>query len=104
MAAATVAVAHRRGLEVPGDLSVCGFDDTTLAVTIWPELTTIRQPIVELSGAAAELLVQKIRAQRLGKKLQPGHVLLDFALVRRESAGPPRPTGNSGDTAPARDA
>lgn len=90
MAAATVAVAHRRGLDVPGDLTVCGFDDTTLAVTIWPELTTIRQPIVELSGAAAELLVQKIRAQRAGQRQESRHVLLDFTLIRRQSDAAPR--------------
>lgn len=90
MAAATVAVAHRRGMDVPGDLTVCGFDDTTLAVTIWPELTTIRQPIVELSGAAADLLVQKIRAQRSGQKQAARHVLLDFTLIRRQSDAAPR--------------
>lgn len=90
MAAATVAFAHRRGLDVPGDLTVCGFDDTTLAVTIWPELTTIRQPIVELSGAAVELLVQKIRAQREGNRQESRHVLLDFKLIRRQSDAPPR--------------
>lgn len=90
MAAATVAVAHRRGLDVPGDLTVCGFDDTTLAVTIWPELTTIRQPIFELSGVAADLLVQKIRAQRSGNQQESRHVLLDFKLIRRQSDAAPR--------------
>ncbi len=44
MAAATVAVAHRRHLDVPNDITVCGFDDTDMASSIWPELTTIRQP------------------------------------------------------------
>ena len=90
MAAATVAVAHRRGLDVPGDLTVVGFDDTNLAVTIWPELTTIRQPIVELAGAAVELLVRKIRAQRDGNAQRAQHVLLDFKLIRRQSDAPPR--------------
>jgi LacI family transcriptional regulator len=90
MAAATVSVAHRRGLDVPGDLTVCGFDDTPLAVEIWPELTTIHQPITELSGVAAELLVQKIRAQRSGKIQQAKHVVLDFRLIRRQSDAAPR--------------
>ncbi len=45
MAAAVVSVAHRRGLDVPRDLSVVGFDDSSSATTVWPELTTIRQPI-----------------------------------------------------------
>jgi LacI family transcriptional regulator len=90
MAAATVSVAHRRGMDVPGDLTVCGFDDTPLAVEIWPELTTIHQPITSLSGAAAELLVQKIRAQRTGKRQKAKHLVLEFKLIRRQSDAAPR--------------
>ncbi|MEJ2415852.1 MAG: substrate-binding domain-containing protein [Exilibacterium sp.] len=66
MAAATVAVTHRYGLDVPGDLSVCGFDDTALAATIWPDFTTIHQPIIEMYLAAVDLLIKKIRAPRAG--------------------------------------
>jgi LacI family transcriptional regulator len=90
MAAATVAVAHRRGLDVPRDLSVCGFDDTAIAVTIWPELTTIRQPIVELSRAATDMLVKTIRARKAGKQENARHLLLDFTLIRRQSDASPR--------------
>jgi LacI family transcriptional regulator len=85
MAAAAVAVAHRRHLEVPGDLTVCGFDDTTLATAIWPELTTIHQPIAEMSRAAVELLSSAIRRPPDG----PVHRLLDFTLVRRQSDDAP---------------
>ena len=49
MAAATVATAHRYSIGVPKGLTVCGFDDTFLATTIWPELTTVRQPIADMS-------------------------------------------------------
>jgi LacI family transcriptional regulator len=90
MAAATVAVAHRHALAVPGDLSVCGFDDTALATTIWPELTTVRQPIGEMSRSALELLVREVKAHRLGAPLPKGHRSLDFTLVRRQSDAPPR--------------
>ncbi|MGA8205213.1 MAG: LacI family DNA-binding transcriptional regulator [Woeseiaceae bacterium] len=90
MAAATVAVAHRHHLDVPGDLTVCGFDDTPLATTIWPELTTIHQPIAKLSRAAADLLIRKIRARRAGKVQQSKHLVLDYTLVRRHSDAPPR--------------
>ena len=57
MAAGILAVAHDRGIEVPGALSVAGFDDTTLARTVWPPLTTIHQPMAELARTAAEILI-----------------------------------------------
>jgi LacI family transcriptional regulator len=90
MAAATLAVAHRHGLDVPADLSVCGFDDTPLATAVWPQLTTIHIPIAELSRAAADLLVLAIRAKRVGQRLSPQHVVLDYKLIRRQSDAPPR--------------
>ena len=89
MAAATVAVAHRRGLDVPGDLTVCGFDDSALATTIWPELTTIHQPIADMSRAAVEMLVLAIRRSK-GNELAERHRLLDFTLIRRQSDAAPR--------------
>ena len=90
MAAAAVAVAHRHNLDVPADLTVCGFDDTALATTIWPELTTIRQPVAEMSRAAVRLVIDEIRRQRAGDPEQHPHTLLDFALIRRQSDAAPR--------------
>jgi LacI family transcriptional regulator len=89
MAAAAVAVAHRHHLDVPKDLTVCGFDDTELSRSIWPELTTVRQPIAEMSRRAMLLLLAKINAQREGREADIKNVSLDFTLVRRESDGPP---------------
>jgi len=89
MAAAAVAVAHRRGLDVPGDVTVVGFDDTAMATTIWPELTTIRQPIAAMSSCAVELLVGEVRRRRVGTP-EPTRRTLDYTLVRRQSDGPPR--------------
>jgi LacI family transcriptional regulator len=88
MAAAAVAVAHRLGLDVPGDLTVCGFDDTILSTVTWPELTTIHQPIADMARAGVEMLVSAIRARSPAAK--PEHRLLDFTLVRRQSDAPPR--------------
>lgn len=84
MAAATVAVAHRRGLDVPSDLTVCGFDDTTLATAIWPELTTIHQPIADMSRTAVAMLAATLR-QKGTDVDAPTHQLLDFTLIRRQS-------------------
>ncbi|MET0376083.1 MAG: LacI family DNA-binding transcriptional regulator [Rhizorhabdus sp.] len=89
MAAATVAVAQRLGIEVPLDLSVCGFDDTLLATAIWPQLTTIRQPLRKMTMEAVEMLLE---AKRSGKGLPMAdrHRLLGYELVRRQSDAPPR--------------
>jgi LacI family transcriptional regulator len=90
MAAATVAVAHSHGLDVPSDLTVVGYDDTALATTIWPELTTVRQPIGAMSRAAIDLLVRRIRSEREGKAGPDRNLLLDHTLVRRQSDAAPR--------------
>ena len=87
MAAATMAVAHRRGLEVPRDLAVAGFDDTPVATTVWPELTTVRQPIAEMAREAVRLLIEQVRGRRAGKPPKVQHKLLKFSLVKRESSG-----------------
>jgi LacI family transcriptional regulator len=90
MAAAAVAVAHRLGLDVPGDLTVTGFDDTALATTIWPELTTVRQPIAGMAREAVQSLVRRVRALREGETDTPELVKMDFELVRRQSDAAPR--------------
>ena len=88
MAAATIATAHRLHLDVPKDLTVAGFDDTVLATTIWPPLTTIRQPIALMAKRAVELLVKEVRLRASGSTLAPTVELLKFSLVKRESSGP----------------
>jgi LacI family transcriptional regulator len=90
MAAATVAVAHRMGIDVPSDLTVVGFDDTAIATTIWPELTTIRQPIAEMARMALEMMVRRIRAKRSGETEPIDHHVMDFTLMRRQSDAAPR--------------
>ncbi|MDG5487952.1 LacI family DNA-binding transcriptional regulator [Sphingomonas sp. BGYR3] len=88
MAAAAMAVAHRMGLDVPADLSVCGFDDTPLASTIWPALTTIRQPNEALTQRAFDMIMQRVGG---GVADEGERVELDHLLVRRQSDGPPAP-------------
>jgi len=90
MAAATVAIAHRLHLDVPGDLTVAGFDDATLATTIWPELTTVRQPIRDMAATSVDILVRQIRARRAKEIIKPEQLVMDFALIRRQSDAAPR--------------
>ena len=85
MAAAVVAAAHRRRLDVPDDLSVCGFDDTALATTISPELTTVHQPVAEMAQAAVEILAAGARARRQGREAAPEVRLFRHEIVRRQS-------------------
>ncbi len=89
MAAAAIAVSHKVGLEVPRNLTVVGFDDTPLATTIWPALTTVRQPVAAMARKAVELLLEEIRLRRQGNSLGPVQHYMKFALVKRESSAPP---------------
>ena len=85
MAMATLTAAHERRLEIPRDLSVAGFDDTSFAGFAWPPLTTVRQPVVEVAQLATELLLDRLqgRTQDL-----PDH-RLRATMVCRASTGPP---------------
>jgi len=87
MAAGVLSAAARRGLKVPDDLSVTGFDDAEIARVVSPALTTIRQPLEQIGAAAADML---LAAQPSGK-LDPIRRRLDIELVVRESTAPPRP-------------
>ena len=87
MAAAVISVAHRRGLDVPGDLSVVGFDDTSAATTVWPELTTIRQPIAAMADSAIDILLRAIRNKE-DAKVMVDHVVA-HVLVKRGSVAAP---------------
>ena len=80
MAAGVLAVAHDRNIELPTQLSVAGFDDTTLARTVWPPLTTIHQPMAELAQTAAEILIE-------GGDIT--HRRLPHQLIERASVAPP---------------
>ena len=82
MAAGVLVVAHRRGISVPGALSVAGFDDTALAGYVWPPLTTIRQPTRALGFAAADLLLAPPDAPIERREIA-------FELIVRESSAAP---------------
>jgi LacI family transcriptional regulator len=89
MAAAIVSVAHRRHLDVPADLTVTGFDDSTAAVTLWPPLTTIRQPVQDLAAEALQLLIAEMRSDPLHAKPSQRTRILEHVLVERESTARP---------------
>ena len=84
MAAGVHLEANRRGLEIPRDLSLAGFDDIPLASRIWPPLTTVRQPIDEMSSSATQLLIQQLK----GAEDLTDPAPFDCEIVIRQSTGP----------------
>jgi LacI family transcriptional regulator len=93
-------VAHGMGLQVPAELSVCGFDDTPVATTVWPELTTIHQPIADMARAAVSLVIDEIRQRRAGEAAPATHRLMEFTLVERASSGRYAPLAAKGQPRP----
>ena len=76
---------------MPRDLSVVGFDDTPTATTVWPELTTIRQPIAAMADAAINLLLRKIRRPKDGDATEPvDHLVAARAGRSAIRSRPPR--------------
>jgi LacI family transcriptional regulator len=95
MAAAAISVAHRMGLAVPDDVSIVGFDDTALATSVWPELTTVKQPIAAMAEAAIELIIADLRSHTAGTPRKFTERVLTHAMIIRESSGPPPGTKNA---------
>lgn len=87
MAAGVIAVAHGMNLQIPGDLSVAGFDDAQIAATIWPELSTIRQPISDMASRAVAILSDQVREARTGITPDVRHEREMLTLVERASTG-----------------
>lgn len=85
MAAGVLSVAARRGLRVPHDVSVCGFDDMPISRQVWPQLTTIRQPCRQMGQIAAQQLIEAIEKPGGGRMVVLPHEL----CVRGSSAPPP---------------
>ncbi|MDQ1620362.1 MAG: hypothetical protein QOE19_2931 [Actinomycetota bacterium] len=90
MAEGVVHAAEQLGLRVPEDLSVVGFDDSSLARRMRPALTTVRQPIEQKGRAAAAALTASIeRSRSTIAKSRARHLLLPTELVVRDSTAPP---------------
>jgi LacI family transcriptional regulator len=73
--------AARAGVKVPDQLSIAGFDDAPSASVIWPQLTTVRQPLAAMTAKAVDLL-----ADDAAYKVS-GVITLDFEIIERGSTG-----------------
>jgi LacI family transcriptional regulator len=91
MAAAVVSMARKFGIDLPGQLSVAGFDDAPVATMIWPELTTVRQPVAAMARIAADLII-RLEPRRNGwPERIPRHLLDHELIVRNSTARAPSP-------------
>lgn len=86
MAVGAVMAVAKAGLDVPGDISVAGFDGSRMADIIWPTLTTVRQPIRALSERATEILLKELRTPDIDRTCEE----LGVELLDRDSTRAPK--------------
>jgi LacI family transcriptional regulator len=84
MAFGAIDAIHSKGLKVPGDISVMGFDDIPTAAGVFPTLSTMRQPLPEMAARAVGEVVQMIEGAPPASK----KIAFPMALVVRNSTGP----------------
>lgn len=85
MAVGALGAALERGLRVPDDLSIVGYDDLIFSRIVHPPLTTVRQPLADMGRLASERLIARIKRESDAD----GSVIVPHTLVKRGSAGPP---------------
>ena len=81
MAVGVIEAANAAGINVPGDISLAGFDDNAVARTVRPRLTSVRQPLEEMGEVACQILVDRIRHSARGNQ----HKQVPFEIVERDS-------------------
>lgn len=85
MAIGAIMACRKRGIRVPEQMSIVGFDDIPFAALTTPPLTTVAQPTYELGYKAAELLLRRFQQPNL----PPQQVTLQCKLVIRQTTAPP---------------
>ncbi len=82
MAAAVLQIAYEYGIAIPGELTVVGFDDSSIASMVAPQITTIRQPIKDMTREAADMLLHQIETGETSLSRE-----LPYKLILRQSSG-----------------
>lgn len=85
MAFGIMSVAQQLGIRIPQDLSIAGFDDTPGCELIWPHLTTIKQPVMDMAYAAADILLERNTGDEDGPPFASIVRELPFTLIERDS-------------------
>jgi LacI family transcriptional regulator len=86
MALSVLQNANRRGIKVPGELAVVGFDNMAESAYFWPALTTVHHNQHELGGRAVQEVVCQIEAGQRDEAIQPNTILLTPELIARASS------------------
>ncbi|MFE7083289.1 LacI family DNA-binding transcriptional regulator [Priestia megaterium] len=81
---------HEKGLRIPQDIAITGFDNSSISAFVTPSLTTMENPTYTIGTQAVSMLLQQIQ----GEPLQDTHILLKDSLVLRESCGENRVSCN----------
>ena len=84
MALGAIREARARGLEVPRDISIVGYDDSSLMGFTSPALTTVRQPVQAMCQAAISTLLSAIS----GLPVEHAEMMFHPDLIIRQSTGP----------------
>ncbi|HET8764479.1 MAG TPA: LacI family DNA-binding transcriptional regulator [Rhodanobacter sp.] len=84
MAIGAIWAAAEAGVAVPGEISICGFDDTAIATQVWPPLTTIHQPVRDMGRRATEELLHRIQGKGEATMVDVG-----YEMRLRASTAPP---------------
>jgi len=96
MALGVMQTARRRGLRIPQDLAIVGFDDIPEAAYFWPPLTTISQPLFDVGRRSVAELTRMIKVSRRDSTtIDPQTIMLQPRLVIRESSLRSRTAGVS---------
>jgi LacI family gluconate utilization system Gnt-I transcriptional repressor len=82
---------QRRGIRVPHDISIVGFNDLEFAAAAYPSLTTVATPRYEIGERAARIVLEIVRGS--GTRPADPRIDLGFRLIRRESAAAPPSRG-----------
>lgn len=83
MAVGAIWAAAEAGVSVPRDISICGFDDTTIATQVWPPLTTVHQPVREMGRRATEELLRRVLNRGEARMVE-----VDYKMRIRASTAP----------------
>jgi LacI family transcriptional regulator len=81
MAVGVIEAANSAGIDIPGDISLAGFDDNAIARTVRPRLSSVRQPLEEMGEVACQILVDRLRNPARANQ----HKQVPFEIMARES-------------------